>query len=414
MAGVVAHSRSRSLPAPVAAVLGLALLLVAGCAPPDRGAAGAGGAVRRQRPGRHGHPDLDAHSGRGAGAPRSPWGPPRRPARRPHRTAASSLLSGGAARGHALTHLTPHRRPTGGPCRPRRRVAAPGAAGARCCRRTRRSWPATATGHAVVVLAGIGPDAPRLALVDARTGAVERTHPVPVAADEVVRCVALERAPAGPIAYLGLWRWPAGGRGAPAAAGPHPGRARGPPAPCWAAAPLAGAPAHLLVARVAGRYGQEDAHQPRLGCTPCCSAPARAVRMTGRRSSRWRRGSCWPLTRPTLVAQRTHPLDDRLTALAGSAGRAAPLRARPSTWRSPRRGPSPGSSSSTSPAVPVRPRRTCRASPWASRSPASGSTSPTRSAPKSGPVDRRSGRPDTIPVGQHPTDVSLAGALATT
>ena len=353
-----------------------------------------------------------------AGAPSGPALPvgaaPRRLA--PASDGSVLVLSQGAARGDALTHLT-HLTPTGGPGGPG------GAWAARPVPLPAPAPPAHATllagdgdRHAVVVLAGIGPDAPRLALVDARTGTVERTGRVPVASRRgrpLRGAGAHPRRPHRVPGTAGAGR-PSGGARRGRRPGAHPGRARGDRR-------RAGQP-RLSPAppRTSSWPGSRAATARRTptgrsaGCTPCCSAPG-----PGRADDREAQlaPQAWELLAldpATLVAQRTHPLDDRLTALAGSPD------GRHLYALTQHLAVSPGAAVTRLLHLDL----------------AGGSVRPLADVPgvalglavtrervyvpnafgaEVWAVDRRSGRRlQTIPVGQHPTDVSLAGALATT
>jgi DNA-binding beta-propeller fold protein YncE len=248
---------------------------------------------------------LDAHSGRALG-PALPVGST------PRQLVAGSggsflVLTRDTAGGDVLTHLSP----TGG------------AGGAWATRPVPLPSPPPVHAtflagdgdrHAVLVYAGVRSDAPRMVLVDAHAGTVEQTRRVPLAADEVVRCVALGRAPAGPVVYLGLWRWPDGGGGAPSGAGR--GRILAVHAATGAvlgSASLAGAPAHLLAVPAAGDdgggghrlYAVQQLPGPGRADDPAVQLAPQSWELVG-------------LDSTTLGVRRTHPLDGRPTALAGS------------------------------------------------------------------------------------------------
>ena len=175
------------------------------------------------------------------------------------------------------------------------------------------------------------------------------------------------------------------------------------------AAPLAGAPAHLLVARVAGRDGQEDAHQPRRRLYAVLQRPG-----PGRADDREAQlaPEAWELLAldpATLVAQRTHPLDDRLTALAGSPD-GQHLYALTQHLAV-----SPGVAVTRLLQLdlaggPVRPLADVPGVALGLAVTRERVYVPNAFGAEVWAVDRRSGRRlQTIPVGQHPTDVSLAG-----
>jgi len=87
----------------------------------------------------------------------------------------------------------------------------------------------------------------RLALIDLRAGAIARAFPA-CAPGDVLRALALEDRPGGPVAYLALWRGPG-----PAGSGALAGRSRlaavhAATGAVLAVQPLAGVPAHVVLA----------------------------------------------------------------------------------------------------------------------------------------------------------------------
>ena len=173
---------ARPLPRPrprraAAVLLGGALL--AGCVPPDGGASGdPGGALRRQRPGRHRHPPGRPQRARARAAPSPPG---RRPAHLVAGPGGALLVLAAGTRGRA-------RRGPPDPRLPRGRVA-----GRRAPSRRSRERPGTllagdggarmVVAHHAPAGAGAGGDPVvcRLALLDARSGDVQRTHTLPPA-----------------------------------------------------------------------------------------------------------------------------------------------------------------------------------------------------------------------------------------
>jgi hypothetical protein len=115
----------------------------------------------------------------------------------------------------------------------------------------------------------------RLAVLDALTGAVQRTHALPPAVcgpGDSVRSLALARAAGAPIAYLGIWRWPEEGGDADPAGGGRIVALRAATGAVAGVTPLAGAPERVVVAGGAAGAG------PRLLCLEAAPGPTRAAR----------------------------------------------------------------------------------------------------------------------------------------
>ena len=199
--------RRRHPSAAGAAAAVLAALCVSACAAPDGSPAGAPASLYVATTGDGTITQLDAATGRAVGAP-LPAGPgPWQIATGPDGSLV--ILSYPRREGAELTYvvraaagwearpvpLEPHARPTA--------LAGDGGPYAAVAYRVQDSDPAGA------------PQPCRVALLDMRRGVVERTATPCGLADSVLD-LAFERDPAGPVAYLAMWRWPAdgGGRGA--------------------------------------------------------------------------------------------------------------------------------------------------------------------------------------------------------
>jgi hypothetical protein len=308
--------RLGSIRTPAPTALLLVVLLLAGCAAPDRGAArtpaapavlyvanSLDGTVTR----------LDARSGRALG--------PAVPVETaPFQVVAGAgggvlVLGQGAGRGAELHQLvdaagsrgagnTPVARPV---ARPVALPPAPPAAHA-------TALAGDGDRHAVLVYAPPGAGTPHLALVDVATGLVASTQRLPpaAAADAAVRSVAVEGGPAGPVAYVGLWRWAAGGDesgrsvagwGLILALHAETGTVVG-------SVRLDGAPMHLLLAPAPGQAGH------RLYAVQQVPGPARGAGADAPLAPRtWELVTVHPTT---LDVERTAPLDGELVALASA------------------------------------------------------------------------------------------------
>ena len=204
---IQARGRRRARPNRRTAAAVLAAACLAACAAPNGSLAGAPPSLYVASTGDGTITQLDSASGRVVGAPLpagpSPWQIATGPG------GSLMALSHPPQGGGGLTHLVhtaggwearpvplePHARPTS--------LAGDGGPYAAVAYRVQDNDPAVA------------PQPCRLALLDVRLGVVERTSTPCGVADSVLD-LAFERDPAGPVAYLAMWRWPAagGGRGA--------------------------------------------------------------------------------------------------------------------------------------------------------------------------------------------------------
>jgi hypothetical protein len=255
-----------------AALVALGGALLTACAPPDRGAAGApallyvanglDGTVTR----------LDARSGRALG-PALPAGPA------PAQVAAGLggalvVLAAGPLEPGGPTPLT-HVAPTAGGWAARAVALEPRATGVLLA--------GEGGPQAVVAYHAPGPDAGgggpvcRLAVVDARTGDLTRTHTLPPAVcgpHDSVRSLALARGAGAPTVYLGIWRWPEEGADATPAGRGRIVALRADTGAVAGVTPLAGAPERLVVA---GGAGGTDGADPRLVCLEAEPGPPPAA-----------------------------------------------------------------------------------------------------------------------------------------
>ena len=191
--------------------------------------------------------------------------------------------------------------------------------------------------HAPGPDAGAGGVACRLAVLDARSGDVQRTHTLPPAVcgpRDSLRSLALAGVAGGPMAYLGVWRWPGdaedahpAGRGQILAVRAESGAVAG-------VTSLAGAPQRLVAG---GASGEAAGSAPGSCCVEETPGPPSAARapehvppdrrhllavdpLAGRieavyplpsRRGRWPwppgagTPTCWP--RPRRAAQRPDP-----------------------------------------------------------------------------------------------------------
>ena len=282
---------------PPAALVVCLLGAPAGCALPARGAAGPGPVLYVANSGDGTLTPLAAASGQPAGPP-LPGGPA------PAQVAAGPpghLLVVAAAPGAdgPLTHVAaggPDRRarplPLGEPAEDAYLAGAGGPAAVVAYHRPRPPAGAAAAPRC------------RLALVDARAGAVTRTHTV-CGARERVTGLAFEEGPAGPVAYVGLQDTAAGGGppGDPAGGGHRVvalDAARGVP---LAVRPTAGVPSLLVLAPAGERDGT------RLYAVETLAGPEDDP-------PRPARGRLLLLDPATLVVVRQWPLDYRPAGLA--------------------------------------------------------------------------------------------------
>jgi DNA-binding beta-propeller fold protein YncE len=215
----------------------------AGCAPPGRGAAGAGLRLYVANAADATITQIDGASGRATAVPLPAGVAPEQVARGP----AGSLLILSHAATTAAEVIIVSASGSGRVARSMRMEAG----------RARRLLLAGDGGPVAAVAYHVPADdrdardaralVCRLALVDVPAGVVARTLS-PCGADEVVKALAVESGPASATVYLGLVRQPSGAAGRDAAPGgrvvavdTHSGAA-------VAVAPLSGVPAHLLLA----------------------------------------------------------------------------------------------------------------------------------------------------------------------
>jgi hypothetical protein len=288
----------------------LVVLLLAGCAAPDGGAARMSAAptvlyVANSLDGTVAR--LDARSGRALG-PGVPV------ATAPSRVVAGAgggvlVLGQGAGRGAELHHLVDAAGSRGAGDTP---VARPVALPAAAPEAHATVLAGDGDRHAVLVYAPPGAGAPHLALVDVATGRVASTQRLPpaAAADAAIRSVALEGGAAGPVVYVGFWRWAAGGdesghavagRGLIVALRAETGAVVG-------SVRFDGAPVHLLLAPVPGQAGQ------RLYAVQQVPGPARGAAPDAPCAP-----TTWELVTldpATLDVERSTPLAGELVALA--------------------------------------------------------------------------------------------------
>ena len=205
-----AHQRRRAGPRRRTAAAVLTALCLFGCAAPNGSPAGAPPSLYVASTGDGTITQLDSASGRAVGAPLRAGPRPWQIATGPGGSLVA--LSHPPPEGGGLTHvvhtaggwearpvpLEPHARPTS--------LAGDGGPYAAVAYRVQDSDPAVA------------PQPCRLALLDVRLGVAERTATPCGLADSVLD-LAFESGPAGPVAYLAMWRWPAGGGRGAAGAG---------------------------------------------------------------------------------------------------------------------------------------------------------------------------------------------------